>query len=84
MKRILLIIAVLTLSGCSVEHSESRTVIDQCLRSQLFDRCVKTIPSGPLATRYNDWDEVIEVCGNQARSQSVRLREVVKLECRAD
>ena len=84
MKKILLAVSVLALTACSVEHTESKTVVDQCLRAQLFDRCVKIIPPGPLATRYNDWDEVIGECGGQALSQSRRLRETVKLECRAD
>ena len=84
MKRFLLAVSVLTLTACSVEHQESKTVVDQCLRAQLFDRCLKTIPQGPLATKYNDWDEVVNECGGHSRSQSVRLRETVKLECRAD
>lgn len=84
MKRILLAVSVLALTACKVEQTESKTVVDQCLRAQLFDRCLKTIPQGPLATKYNDWDEVVNECGGHSRSQSYRLRETVKLECRAD
>lgn len=84
MKQILLAVSILILTACSAEVKESKTVVDQCLRAQLFDRCLKTIPQGPLATKYNDWDEVVNECGGQSRSQSYRLRETVKLECRAD
>jgi len=35
-----------------------------------------------LATKYNDWDEVVDSCENAAYYQSKREREVVKPECR--
>ena len=63
---------------------ESRVIVDQCMRVVRFDACMKALPAGPQSAKYNDWAEVVEECGSQARYMSLRLREHVKPECRAD
>ena len=45
---------------------------DQCLRREIFQQCMKALPVGPQATKYNDWDEVVAECGAQARRMSLK------------
>ena len=66
---------LLLLAGCDVQSP------DQCLRNQLFERCLSLIPKGPEHTKYNDWSEVVEMCGTQAYYQSLRVRTNIKPEC---
>ncbi len=68
-------------AGCSGKEKPKDRVIDQCLRIQLAQQCVKDLPAGPVETKYNDWDEVIGQCDSNARYQSVRNRQYVKPEC---
>lgn len=85
MKKLALLFSVLVLTACGDKPVyESKNVVDQCLRNKLFEQCLKVVPAGPLATKYNDWDEVIETCGVEAYRQSLRHREFVKPECKAD
>ena len=42
------------------------------LRTKLFQECLKLIPKGPTHTKYNDWAEVVDSCGDQAYYQSLR------------
>lgn len=79
MKFAILIAAVL-LAGCSDAPSDGP---DQCLRAELFKACMAILPAGPLATKYNDWNEVVSECGNAAYYQSKRLTIHIKPECRA-
>lgn len=81
MIRVVAALILVTLAGC--EPPEPRTIVDQCLRTELFERCMRALPAGPALTRYNDWDEVVSECGIQAYHQALRLRENVKKECRA-
>lgn len=57
-------------------------IADQCLRAELFKSCMAALPAGPLATKYNDWDEVVSECGSQSYYQSQRQIKFVKPECR--
>ena len=79
MKFAILIAAVL-LAGCSEEVTNGP---DQCLRAELFKACMAVLPAGPLATKYNDWDEVVSQCGSTAYYQSQRKTIFIKPECRA-
>jgi len=56
---------------------------DQCLRIELFERCMKILPKGPDATMYNDWDEVVAECASTARIHSFRSQSQIKPECLA-
>lgn len=71
------------LCGCVPEEKK---VSDQCLRKELFQQCMAGLPKGPdhVVAAENDWQEVIEECGSQARYMSYRRREFVKPECMAD
>ena len=40
------------------------------LQQELFFKCMKHLPAGPSATKYNDWDDVVSECGTQARDMS--------------
>ena len=78
MKYYALMIALL-LTAC-----DNRTVTDQCLRVEIFKDCLATVPAGPLATKYNDWDEVIVECRHTAYYMAQRQRSFVKEECRGN
>lgn len=58
------------------------TIADQCLRAELFEKCMKMLPVGPQTTHYNAWDDVIKECGSQSYYQSLRRKALVKPECR--
>lgn len=65
------ICAVLALlSGC--DPPKSTGYYDQDVRREVFFQCLQTVPAGPQATKYNDWSEVIDECGDQAMSLAAR------------
>lgn len=80
-----IIIAALLLSACSEEgvaHNHGNDVVtDQCLRAKLAQQCMKDLPKGPMAPKYNDWDEVVNQCDTNAMYQSRRRRQYVAPEC---
>jgi len=66
-----------------MDYKESRSVdVDQCMRIELFNSCMKRLPSGPQSTKYSDWDEVVNQCNRVSIQQSVRKVENIKPECR--
>lgn len=69
----------LTLVAC---NDPPPSQVNQCLRAEVFKQCMAILPAGPLATKYNDWDEVVSECGSQAYYQSVRKTETIPVECR--
>ena len=82
MKILLSLLFTLALVGCNqVKEITEKNMPDQCLRRELFNECMKALPGGPVATHYNDWDEVVNECKNYAWSVSVRLQSVIKKEC---
>jgi len=67
----------------AVDYKEARSVdVDQCMRIELFNSCMKRLPAGPQSTKYNDWDEVVNQCNRVSLQQSVRKIENIKPECR--
>lgn len=62
-------VIIIALTGCSQPEP------DQDLRAKLFLSCMNSLPAGPTATMYNDWDEVVEECGRQAYFMSLRRKE---------
>lgn len=70
---IIVILVILLTTGCS-----SKQKVDQCLRQELFTRCLTAIPAGPAVTKYNDWDEVVAMCDSIAYRQSIRLEAPTK------
>ncbi len=80
MKALLAIILSVALAGC--EAPEQTTSNDQCLRADLFQRCLTGLPAGPQTTQYNDWDEVVKACEAAAYYQSRRKLNAIKPECK--
>lgn len=82
MKRVVIAIAALLVIGC--ENSGAyQDAYDQCLRKELFERCMAVVPQGPQSVQYNDWAEVVEECADTARDQSIRHPSQIKAECRS-
>lgn len=54
---------------------------DQCLRREIFQQCMKALPAGPQATKYNDWDEVVSQCESAAYYQSLKKKTQITAEC---
>ena len=81
MKILLSLFMLFILAACQPKQILDPNIPDQCLRRELFNECMKSLPSGPVATHYNDWDDVVSECRAYAWSVSVRLQSVVKKEC---
>ncbi len=79
----LIIPLLLLLTACNeVREITEKNIPDQCLRRELFTECMKLLPGGPIATHYNDWDDVVSECRGYAWTVSVRLESQVKKECK--
>lgn len=73
--------AILFLAGCS---SPITSGPDQCMRAELFQKCLAAVPKGPeRIDNSNDWDEVVQKCESAAYYQSLRQFSQIKPECRA-
>lgn len=81
---LILVCSLLILTACNEIRTPpgELSVYDQCLRSELFQQCLKALPAGPVATKYNDWNEVISECSLVAKKLSLRKTKNVKEECR--
>lgn len=80
----LILLSVLLLAACSQDDKPfiDQRVVNQCLRRELFNECMKMLPAGPVATKYNDWDEVVAECGSQAYYMSHRKESTIPQGCR--
>lgn len=67
----LIIFLLFFITGCSDRSFCKNKPVPE-LRSKLFQECLKLIPKGPTHTKYNDWSEVVDSCGDQAYYQSLR------------
>ena len=79
MKAILIAMLTLVLTGC---EDRTQPQPDQCMRAELFAKCLSALPAGPVSTQYNDWSEVVEACQNASYYQSLRSLAQIKPECR--
>jgi hypothetical protein len=70
---IICILFLLTIVSC---RNQERTV-DNKLRIEIFNECLKNTPKGPERTVANDWDEVIVEC----RNTSIILSEICVKNC---
>ena len=77
MSKAIIAALAMVLAGCG-----DISLPDQCLRVQLFSQCMSQLPTGPVSTQYNDWDEVVQACNSVAHSQSIRPIPNIKPECR--
>jgi hypothetical protein len=75
----LAVLSLVFLSGCT-----ETTATDQCLRREIFFQCLNSLPAGPVATKYNDWDEVVSQCGTEAAYQSIRKKSQITAQCGVD
>lgn len=80
MRATAILISIFALAGCK-EPLPMREP-DQCLRAQLFQQCLQTVPNGPMATKYTDWSEVVQACESASYYQSLRQTQNIKQECR--
>lgn len=80
MKTLLILCAVVLLSAC---EQPVQFTPNQCIRAELFKQCMAILPAGPVATKYNDWAEVVDECESAAYHQSLRKTESIPMECRA-
>lgn len=69
-KLILIAVAVAGLAGCSNGPTQ---VVDQELRHKYFMECLGKVPRGPVQTKYNDWDDVVQACESAAYYQAIRM-----------
>lgn len=72
--------AMLSLVFLSVGCTET-TGTDQCLRREIFMQCMKSLPAGPVETKYNDWDEVVAECATVSYYQSLRVKSQITAQC---
>lgn len=98
MNKILLLLLTVVIAGCNshtdgngITHigvgninKEELPAVDQCMRANLFQQCMKALPAGPAATKYNDWDEVVHACSSTSRNMSLRKLKTIKEECRVE
>jgi hypothetical protein len=59
------LLGLVVLTGCGKPAATPKP--DQKLRQELFFKCLASVPAGPVETKYNDWSEVVEACGEEAR-----------------
>ena len=75
----LLLAALASLTACTPEPASQ--TLDQCLRLEIFKACMAALPTGPAATKYSDWDEVVHECGYQATNMAWRPAAAVTPAC---
>lgn len=71
-----IILIFVLLAGC-----EPSTITDQCLRKELFSKCIELSPADPANTMYQNRDELVSYCEKASFSRSSRPRDLVKAEC---
>lgn len=82
MKILITLLIALTLTACGdATYKPSAPGPDQCLRAELFQSCLKSVPAGPNETKYNDWNEVVRECQYASYYQSLRKLSAIKQEC---
>ena len=83
MRTFLTLLFALLVSACgpSLKDNPDMFITDYCKREELFNSCMKSLPAGPVATHYNDWDEVVKACSDEAYYGAQRRRKNVKEEC---
>ena len=68
-KKLLLLLPLFVLAGC--DTAPTNAYQDQALRRQIFKECLESIPKSPeKIDNSNDWQEVVEECGDQADKMS--------------
>lgn len=82
MKKLILLMPLLLVACKDDKPFIDERVSNLCLQREIFNECMKMLPAGPLATKYNDWDEVVSECGKQAYYLSIRNESTIPQGCR--
>lgn len=93
--KFILLFLLLCLTGCDTQYDRkmnaayqaeqlriARSQVDQCLARDLFKECLAGVPKGPTATKYNDWDEMIEECRVTAKQFATKPPELIQPACK--
>ena len=75
----LLFLSIFLLFGC--EDNRTPRVIDQCLRSEFYQKCSNAIIELNKISPTKDLKTILRDCGDQAYYQSFRLESNIKPEC---
>ena len=78
-KFVFIILVTMLLSACDAMKSPTP---NQCLRQELFEKCMVILPKGPDATKYNDWAEVVTACSQQSYYSSLRPETQIPIQCK--
>lgn len=65
MNKIIVFALLLALAACKPEATPEDD-LRGVLRLRLNQRCIDTLPAGPVSTHYNDWDEVVAACAEHS------------------
>lgn len=79
-QRYFVLALLVALAGCAEPPTAPK--VDQCMRRELFDKCMASLPKGPQSTVTNDWDEVVGRCDSIAYYQSLRPKNQIKAACK--
>lgn len=66
LKLTIVLFGAVILSGCNKTTEPPPPPLSGPLRVALVRDCMAHLPAGPVATQYNDWDEVVAQCDNTA------------------
>lgn len=69
-------LGTLFLSGC-VEKPE----VDQCMRRELFQQCLRLVPQGPKSVGISDWADVVKQCEVASYYQSLVTKSSIAKQC---
>lgn len=91
-KKASILILFILLTGCVETPRERRIAfnekyaLDVCLQREIIKEILQNLPKGSdkLTAAGNDWDEIIVEAKKAAREMSVKEKESVKPECRAE
>ena len=66
-------LVLVLLAGCGPS-----TITDQCLRKELFSKCMDVSPDDPGSAVYKSHEELLTYCANASLSRSSKPPEQVK------
>lgn len=65
----------------SCDSKPSDRVLNQCIRAELFQQCMKTLPRPQYVEDTKNHRDTIVECGRQAFFMAIRTRSATPLEC---
>ena len=51
-----------------VDRERAEEAAQNAVAERIFMECLQRLPAGPVAAKYNDWDEVVDSCKSSAYS----------------